>query len=89
MNGKEQEREESAGFREKLQSALPPLGNAEPRRDLWPLMRQRIAEGRKPLFSAAVPWLSRVPWFDWALLGLAGAALVVRPALIPALLYHL
>ena len=83
MNGKEQEREESAGFREKLQSALPPLGNAEPRRDLWPLMRQRLEASPRFAFP------SGVPWFDWALLGFAGGALAFFPRLIPALLYHL
>jgi hypothetical protein len=80
---------EFGDLREKLQSALPALKNAEPRRDLWPLMRQRILEGPPPVASSAVPWFSRVPWFDWALLGLAGAALILRPALILTLLYHL
>ena len=89
MTGKDQGSEEFGDLREKLRSALPALTNTELRRDLWPLMLQRMAEEAQPILSSAVPWFSRVPWFDWALLGLAGAALVVRPALIPALLYHL
>jgi len=30
-----------------------------------------------------------VPWFDWALAGILGAALFLFPGAIPALLYHL
>jgi len=30
-----------------------------------------------------------VPWFDWVLAGLASAALICFPGVIPALLYHL
>jgi len=30
-----------------------------------------------------------VPWFDWALLAISGAAAIFFPALIPALAYHL
>jgi hypothetical protein len=38
--------------------------------------------------SAAAPWHARVPWFDWALAALAGAALLIFPGIIPALFYH-
>ena len=69
-------------LRKLLADALPPMGDARPARDLWPGMLRRIAErpvGTRP----------RVPWFDWALLGAAAASLLLFPALIPALLYHL
>jgi hypothetical protein len=61
-----------------LKAALPPIGKTEPRRDLWPAMRQRVEERTV-----------RVPWWDWALL--AGASLLICfvPGVIPALLYHL
>jgi hypothetical protein len=75
---------------EALRRAIPPTGDAEPQRDLWPRMLQRM-EGA-PLGSAHSSRIERfagAPWFDWALLGVAGAALVIFPALIPALLYHL
>lgn len=61
-----------------LQKSLPAMGDAELRRDLWPAMQQRLAE-------ASV----RVPWWDWVLLAGAGIAMLLFPAAIPALLYHL
>ena len=81
--------EGNGDLREKLRSALPPMGDADLQRDLWPLMRQRFEERPGGAFLSGGPRFSRVPWFDWALLGLAGAALVFFPALIPTLLYHL
>ena len=71
------ERSEFADIREKLRDALPPVG-AELRRDLWPDMLRRLEQS--PV---------RVPWFDWALLAISGAAAIFFPALIPALAYHL
>jgi hypothetical protein len=76
------ERSEFADVREKLRDALPPVGQldieAELRRDLWPDMLRRLAQSSV-----------RVPWFDWALLAISGAAAIFFPALIPALVYHL
>jgi len=69
-------------LRKALESAVPPVAQGEPRRDLWPLLLRRIAE---PPPRTAL----RMPWFDWALLGLAATALFLFPALLPALLYHL
>ena len=52
--------------------------DGELRRDLWPAMLRRMEQGEQ-----------RVPWFDWALLGLVGASLLLAPQIIPVLLYHL
>jgi hypothetical protein len=70
--------EEERKLREFLRSSLPGV-DAEPRRDLWPAMLQRmdVSEQRA------------VPWFDWALLGFAAACLAFVPRIIPMLLYHL
>jgi len=69
-------------LRTMLRGAIPPVPEEEPGRDLWPLMLQRLERDQGQ-------WFSHVPWFDWALIGAAGAVLVFFPALIPALLYHL
>jgi hypothetical protein len=69
---------EERKLREFLRSSLP-RADAEPRRDLWPAMLRRM-DVREP---------QPVPWFDWALLGLAAACLAFVPRIIPMLLYHL
>jgi len=74
----EVEKEEFDELREKLRGAIPAIGQAELRRDLWPDMLRRMERPK-----------IRVPWFDWALLGVATAAAIFFPAVIPALLYHL
>jgi hypothetical protein len=74
MSNKENDKE----IKEVLQQALAPLKDSELRRDLWPQMLRKLDE--QP---------SRVPWFDWALAGILGAALFLFPGAIPALLYHL
>lgn len=61
-----------------LKQTIAPARNTELQRDLWPQMLQELSE--QPL---------RVPWFDWALAALLSAALLLFPAVIPALLYHL
>jgi hypothetical protein len=66
-------------LRELLKQSIAPVKDAELRRDLWPQMLQRL-EQQQPI---------RVPWFDWALAAVAGAALLFFPGVIPALLYHL
>jgi hypothetical protein len=82
--------EERDRLGETLRSAVPRMGKAEPPRDLWPRMLQRI-EGtpERPVHSHRPQWFAGVPWFDWALLGVAAVAMLLFPALIPALLYHL
>jgi hypothetical protein len=76
------ERSEFADIRDQLREAFPPVGQlengAELRRDLWPDMLRQLEQS--PV---------RVPWFDWALLAISGAAAIFFPALIPALAYHL
>jgi len=81
----QKKRDEECDLREKLRSAVPPMKDAELRRDLWPQMLKRIEQAP----GSGLPWPMRVPWFDWALLGVASAALIFFPAVIPALLYHL
>jgi hypothetical protein len=61
-----------------LKQALPPLGNNEPARDLWPAMLRRI--DARP---------AAVPWFDWALAGGLAAFALAFPASIPVFLYYL
>ena len=66
-------------LRDFLKQSIAPVKDAELRRDLWPQMLKRL-EQQQPI---------RVPWFDWALAAVAGAALFFFPGVIPALLYHL
>jgi len=70
-----------AALRQRLRDAEPPL-DTPLAADLWPRMRERLAR-TSPARDAGL-----VPWFDWALVGVAGAAMLLFPALIPALLYH-
>jgi hypothetical protein len=64
-----------------LKSAIAPVKDAELRRDLWPQMLRKLDEHQ--------PTVNNAPWFDWALAGILGAALLFFPGAIPALLYHL
>lgn len=73
-----QGKDEFDDLRAKLRGALPAISQPELRRDLWSDMLRRLERPQV-----------RVPWFDWALLGVASAAAIYFPALIPALLYHL
>ncbi len=65
-------------IRELLRRVMPPLGETELKRDLWPQMLRKLDERRV-----------RVPWFDWALVALVLAWLLFFPGTIPELLYHL
>jgi len=65
-------------LRELLKRSIAPVENTELERDLWPRMLQRL--DRQPL--------AHVPWFDWALAALLGAACLLFPGVIPALAYH-
>ena len=61
-----------------LKEALPPMGESELRRDLWPAMLRRLDQRT-----------IRVPWWDWALLATLAAMILLFPGIIPALLYQL
>jgi hypothetical protein len=66
MNAHEEDR-----VKQLLKQALPPAGDREPGRDLWPVMLKRLdAEPVAP------------PWFDWALAGGLAIFAVVFPASI-------
>jgi hypothetical protein len=82
MNSQNKLGRDAEQLRKLLQDTVPPMGSTSASRDLWSRMLRRIEE--PPLRVSF-----RVPWFDWALLGVAAAALLLFPALIPALLYHL
>jgi hypothetical protein len=60
-----------------LKQSFPPV-NTELRRDLWPEVLRRLDD--RPV---------RVPWYDWALVGLSAAMLLAFPRLILVLAYHL
>lgn len=62
-------------LRSLLRAALPPIAARDPRRDLWPLMLRRL--DRKP---------ASVPWFDFVMAGVAAAALIAFPQVIPWML---
>ena len=65
-----------------LKRAIAPAKDIELRRDLWPQMLRKLDEH-------PIQVNTNVPWFDWLLASLAGAALLFFPGLIPALFYHL
>lgn len=66
-------------MKEMLREALPPVdGGAEPARDLWPLVLQRL--DARP----AAP-----SWFDWAMIAGLLALAALFPAAIPVFLYYL
>jgi hypothetical protein len=64
-----------------LRSALPPLGETQPRRDLWPRMRQRIESAEAPRIRLGV--------WDWALAALLAAAILFFPGPIAGLFCQL
>ena len=69
-----------------LRHALPPTHtDAEPSRDLWPVMLHRLDEDTATPMQSGFNWA----WFDRALA--AGLALLIAsfPASIPLLLYYL
>ena len=60
-----------------LKESFPRM-NAEPRRDLWPAMLEKLAgQERRP------------PWYDWALAGAMVGAVAFFPHLVLVLFYHL
>jgi len=69
---------ELAEIKKQLKEAVPPVGERELRRDLWPAMLRRLDERTVS-----------VPWWDWVLLAGASLMILLFPGVIPALLYHL
>jgi hypothetical protein len=64
-----------------LRSSLPPIGEAELPRDLWPDMLRRIESDVAQGFAFSV--------LDWVIAGLIVVFIAVFPRLLPSLLYHL
>ncbi len=60
-----------------LRSALPPVGDAAPSRDLWPAIANR---GRPP---------AKTLWLDAVLAAAAAIALLARPDWLMFLAFHL
>lgn len=71
------QRHEDEEIRSALDLAFPPV-DEQLRRDLWPLMMQRMERPRRV-----------VPWYDWALAGVVVGACVFFPRLALLLVYHL
>ena len=64
-------------IREALKQSFPPV-DTELRRDLWPAVLRKL--DARPV---------RVPWYDWALIGLSAGVFLCFPQLILAFAYHL
>ncbi len=64
-------------IREALKRSFPPV-NTELGRDLWPSVLRKLDTGP-----------ARVPWYDWALIGLTASVFLIFPQLILVLAYHL
>jgi hypothetical protein len=69
--------DEDRQVREALRQSFLPV-NTELRRDLWPAVLRR--------FDAR---LARVPWYDWALIGVSASVFLFSPRLILVIAYHL
>jgi hypothetical protein len=68
---------EARQIREALQQSFSPV-NTELHRDLWPAVMRKL--DARP---------SRVPWYDWALMGLNASLFLFFPQLILVFAYHL
>ena len=64
-------------IREALRQSFPPA-KTELSRDLWPEVLREL--DARP---------ARVPWYDWALIGLSAAVFLSFPQLILVFAYHL
>ena len=65
------------GIHDTLRQSFPPV-NTELRRDLWPEVLRKL--DLRPV---------RVPWYDWALVGLSAVMFLAFPRLVLVLVYHL
>ena len=68
---------EARQIREALKQSFSPV-NTELRRDLWPAVLRKL--DARP---------GRVPWYDWALIGLSASVFLFFPQLILVFAYHL
>ena len=64
-------------IRDALKQSFPPV-NTELRRDLWPDVLPKL--DLRPV---------RLPWYDWALVGLSAAMFLAFPQLVLVFAYHL
>ena len=64
-------------IRDALKQSYPPVRTAL-RRDLWPDVLRKL--DLRPV---------RVPWYDWALVGLSGVMFLAFPRLVLVFAYHL
>lgn len=64
-------------IRDALKQSFPPV-DTELRRDLWPAVLRKL--DARP---------ARVPWYDWALIGLSASVFLFFPQLILVFAYHL
>ncbi|HKT90372.1 MAG TPA: hypothetical protein VJQ59_18140 [Candidatus Sulfotelmatobacter sp.] len=64
-------------IRDALKRSFPPV-NTELRQDLWPDVLRKL--DLRP---------ARVPWYDWALVGLSAVMFVAFPRLVLVFAYHL
>jgi hypothetical protein len=64
-------------LREALKQSFAPV-NTELRRDLWPAVLRKLDDRQ-----------ARVPWYDWALIGLSASVFLLFPQLIFVVAYHL
>jgi hypothetical protein len=82
MTEHEMDQQEAQQIREALKKAIPPV-STDLRRDLWPDVLRKL--DTRPV---AVPWY-RVPWYDWALIGVSASVFLFFPHLILVFAYHL
>jgi hypothetical protein len=64
-------------IRDALKQSFPPV-NTELGRDLWPDLLRKFD-----------PRPVRLPWYDWALIGLSGVLFLAFPRLVLLFAYHL
>ena len=75
--GKEMNEHDDRQIREALKRSFPPI-NTELGRDLWPEVLRKLDTRQ-----------TRVPWYDWTLIGLGASVLLFFPELILVFAYHL
>ena len=68
---------EARHIREALKQTFPAM-NTELSRDMWPAVLRKL--DARPV---------RVPWYDWALIGLSVSVFLFFPRLILVFAYHL